>query len=106
MILEPEGRMNERIVLGNRTDFEPDSIKTVQIAQGGILCDIIIIVPNEAAPQRGKIGNDGYYQEEEIRENGMSNDCLPGAGFALRLRLSAHDLWGGYKSGSAKRRIS
>ena len=93
MILEPEGRMNEGVVLGNGADLEPDSVETVQIAQRGVLGNIIVIVPNKAATQRGKVDDNGYYEEEEIRKNGMSNECPPGARFALRLRLAAHEFW-------------
>ena len=93
MILKPKCCVNERIVLGNSTNLEPDSIKPMQITQRGVLGNIIVIVPNKAATQRGKVDDNGYYEEEEIRKNGMSNECPPGARFALRLRLAAHEFW-------------
>ncbi len=91
MILEPKGAVNQGIVLGHRADFEPDAIQAMQVVQGGISGDIIVIIPNETAAQCRQVGGEGYYQKEDLWKNRMSNEFFPSAWFALRLRLSAHE---------------
>src|SRR5581483_10836552 len=59
VIFQPEGGMNEGIVLRYRSGFEPDLPQPVQAAQGFVLDDVGVIVPNKTSGQRRQVREQG-----------------------------------------------
>jgi len=57
VLLGPERGEDQRIVLGRRTGREPDAPQAAQVRQGGIVRDVLIVIPDKTAEDRGDIGD-------------------------------------------------
>ena len=49
LVLDPEGRVDQRIVLGRRAEIEPDAPQAIEVAQGFVVLDVIVVVPDEVS---------------------------------------------------------
>src|SRR5581483_450576 len=59
MVFQPETGMHQRIILGRGVYLGPDMPQPVQVAKGGVLGHIGVVVPNKSALERGEIGEQG-----------------------------------------------
>ena len=64
VILEPEGREDQGIILGKRRGLEPDASQAFQIPQRRVPCDVRIVVPDEAALERGYVGDERHHDDQ------------------------------------------
>ena len=83
MIFQPEGGVNQRVVLRHRTHFEPDALQSTQIVQSRILRYIIIVIPDESAAQRREIGQEDKENDQAAlpdRQHSPTNEHWPGKG--------------------------
>ena len=81
MIFQPESGMHHGIVLRHGAHFEPDALQSTQIVQGQIVCDINVIIPDETAVQRRKIGQADQENDQAAlpdRQHSSTNEHLPG----------------------------
>src|SRR5207249_10108294 len=86
MILEPEGRLGERVVLGRSAGLEPYGAESAEGSQQPIVGYPGLVVPDEAAAEDRKIGERGdehdrgeadeALQAHELRREGRLR--LPG----------------------------
>jgi len=56
LILDPEGRVDQRVVLRNGPDLAPDPSQSRNRPQGQVVGHVIVVVPDVAALQRGEVG--------------------------------------------------
>ena len=65
VVFEPEGGVNEGIILRRRGGFEPDVTQAGGGAEGGVFGNVLVVVPDVGRSERGKVGGDG--REDEAR---------------------------------------
>ena len=57
-MLQPEGAVQQRVILLRGAEVEPDAPQTVQRLQVGPR-DVHVVVPEQRAVQRGQVGDQG-----------------------------------------------
>src|SRR4051812_30083635 len=73
MVFQPEAGMNERVILRSGGKVEPDSPEPVKVAQGGVVRDVVIVVPNITEMP------DLLIRDQGQRDEGESFECWPGS---------------------------
>src|SRR6266446_4545120 len=90
MILDPEGRLGERVVLGRAAGLEPYRAEPGEGSQQPIFRYQGLVVPNEAAAEDRQIGNRG--DEHNRGEAGKAPPaCGVGSGRHRRYRVNVGD---------------
>ena len=73
LVLDPEGRVDHRVVLGCRAEIEPDPLQPLHRAQRGILDDVIVVVPDESVVQDGPIGHQCHGDQQARQQRLVRN---------------------------------
>ena len=68
VVLDPEGGVHERVVLGYRARNEPDLEETRQRPERFVLRDVDVVVPDETRPQHRRIDDEGEQRERQPYE--------------------------------------
>src|SRR5438128_885690 len=90
MILDPEGRLGERVVLGRAAGLEPYRAEPGECSQQPVPGYPGVVVPNEAAAEDRQIGNRG--DEHNRGEAGKAPPaCGVGSGRHRRYRVNVRD---------------
>ena len=63
VMVEPEAREGERVVLGDGAGLEPDAPEPVERSQRRVGRDVRVVVPDEARAQGGKVRRDDEERE-------------------------------------------
>src|SRR5437773_10431088 len=80
MILEPEGRLGERVVPGRSAGLEPYGAEPGEGSQQPIVSDPGLVVPDEAAAEDRKIGERGDEHDRVEADEALQAHRLGGRG--------------------------
>ena len=70
-VLEAEGGVREGKILRRRVGGKPDAPQAVGCGEQRIVGDVLIVVPNEAGPPRGLIGEDNGGNQQQTEQPGQ-----------------------------------
>ncbi len=65
LMLEPEARERERVILRRRARFEPDAREAVRVVERRVVRDVVVVVPDEAGPVRRSVGDEREDDEHQ-----------------------------------------
>ena len=75
VMVEPEAREGERVVLRHGAGFEPDAPEPIERPQRRVGRDVRVVVPDEAGVERGKVRR--HDEEPEGQRGGAAGDRAP-----------------------------
>jgi hypothetical protein len=73
LVLDPEGRVDQRVVLGGGPEIEPDPLQSVRGPQHGVLDDVFVVVPDESVVQDGPIRHQGHGEQQTRQQRPARN---------------------------------
>src|SRR5207302_9830305 len=85
MVIQPEAREGERVVLRDGARFEPDAPEPVEAPQRRVGGDVGIVVPDEPGAEGGKVRRDDEESEGQRGRRATAGDGWAACGYRRRL---------------------